>query len=448
MVRQRVAYVEGAKRKRQLEIEAAKEARKQAAAQRQQRIDAGEDVDEAPMVPVASLGELQFDFKNIEVNAGHANQLIRLLGFTAWFIGLWLVWSEVLPAIKALDEYKLWGATVATTNESDSATSTAMLMAGLPPAPSDAESDEKDSGETLSEGTGSSPVEANAPLFSLDPPTDDGVSVRDFLIFIAIVLLTFFAARNLPNAFEMLFLEDLPFDRSARYASKSIVSYAIVIVGAGLALRTLSIDWSSIQWLVTALTFGLAFGLQEIFANFVAGIILMFERPMRLGDLITVDEFTGIVTRIRTRATTIVNFDRKEYVIPNKDFITGRLVNWTLSDAINRIQFTVGVAYGSDVSKAKTLIFEICKSHPSIVDDPPTSITFEEFGDSTLNLVVRTFLGEVSSRLAVIDALHSQINTKFNEAGIEIAFPQHDLNLRTVDEDVARLLSRSDREEG
>jgi potassium efflux system protein len=196
------------------------------------------------------------------------------------------------------------------------------------------------------------------------------------------------------------------------------------------------------------LTFGLAFGLQEIFANFVAGIILMFERPMRLGDLITVDEFTGIVTRIRTRATTIVNFDRKEYVIPNKDFITGRLVNWTLSDAINRIQFTVGVAYGSDVSKAKTLIFEICKSHPSIVDDPPTSITFEEFGDSTLNLVVRTFLGEVSSRLAVIDALHSQINTKFNEAGIEIAFPQHDLNLRTVDQDVARLLSRSDREEG
>ena len=126
--------------------------------------------------------------------------------------------------------------------------------------------------------------------------------------------------------------------------------------------------------------------------------------------------------------------------IPNKDFITGRLINWTLSDAINRIQFTVGVAYGSDVARAKKIIFDICRDHPSIVDDPPTSITFQEFSDSSLNLVVRTFLGEVNSRLPVIDALHSQINAAFEEAGIDIAFPQRDLNLRSIDESAAKYL--------
>jgi potassium efflux system protein len=191
-----------------------------------------------------------------------------------------------------------------------------------------------------------------------------------------------------------------------------------------------------VQWLATALTFGLAFGLQEIFANFVAGIILMFERPMRIGDMITVDDYTGTVTKIRTRATTIVNWDRKEYVIPNKDFITGRLVNWTLTDEVNRLIVNVGVAYGSDVEKAKQILLDICQSHPCVLSDPPTTVTFQEFGDSTLNLVLRTFLPTLENRLAVIDSLHMQINNAFKQNQIEIAFPQRDLHIRTVDTSV------------
>ena len=437
LVRRRSAHIEKAKRKREAEIEAAKEARKQAAIERQRRIDAGEDYEEdtTPVVTSESLKEIQLENLDIDANAGQASQLIRLLGWTAWLIGLWIVWSDVLPAIRALDDIKLWGSSVAT-QSAGTDLATAALLPGVSTGSNDsADGDAESTGETDSK-------KADSPLFDLNPANvdnDDRVSLRDFLVFIVIVLLTFFAARNLPNAFEMLFLDELPVDRSARYASKALFSYGVVVIGTLLALKTLSINWTSIQWLVTALTFGLAFGLQEIFANFVAGVILMFERPMRIGDLITVDEFTGVVTRIRTRATTIVNWDRKEYVIPNKDFITGRLVNWTLSDAINRIQFTVGIAYGSDVAKAKKLIFDICKEHPNIVQDPPTSITFEEFADSSLNIVVRTFLGNVDSRLPVIDALHSRINSTFNEAGIEIAFPQQDLHVRGIDEDVAAL---------
>jgi potassium efflux system protein len=440
LVRRRAAHIEKARRKREAEIEAAREARKKAAEERQRRIEAGEDVEEftTPVMTSESLADLQFENIDIDENAGQANQLIRLLGWTAWLLGLWLVWSDVLPAMKALDEYKLWGtSTLAAASDSDLAT-TALLPGSSVAAPATNGDEPPRSREPVDQ---TSEARNASPLIDLDSPKSDGVSLRDFLVFIAIVLLTFFAARNLPNAFEMLFLEELPVDRSARYASKALFSYAIVIIGTMLALRTLSINWTSIQWLVTALTFGLAFGLQEIFANFVAGIILMFERPMRIGDLITVDDFTGVVTRIRTRATTIVNWDRKEYVIPNKDFITGRLVNWTLSDAINRIQFTVGIAYGSDVAKAKKIIFDICQEHPSIVDDPPTSITFEEFADSSLNLCIRTFLGTVDSRLPVIDSLHTRINNAFNEAGIEISFPQRDLNLRTIDAEAADLLA-------
>ena len=428
-VRQRAAFIESAKRKRKIEIEAAKETRKQAAAERQRRIEAGEELDETmpPVVPVESLAEMQFDFSEIKVNADHANQLIRLLGLTAWFFGLWMVWGDVLPAMKVLDEYKVWPAATQSMETAEAPSVTAMT--GIPSP--EADSSNKDSTETAD--TSSTVASAQA--------EDHRASYRDLLVAIAVVVLTFVAARNLPNAFEMLFLEDLPFDRSARSASKALFSYGIVIFGAALAMRTLSINWTNVQWLVTALTFGLAFGLQEIFANFVAGIILMFERPMRLGDMITVDDFTGFVTRIRTRATTVVNLDRKEYVIPNKDFITGRFTNWTLSDAINRIDITVGVAYGSDVAKAKKIIFDICKSHPSIVEEPPTQITFQEFADNTLNLVVRTFLSDVMARMPVIDSIHMQINDKFKEAEIEIAFPQRDLHLRSVDQEVAKLFA-------
>jgi len=264
-------------------------------------------------------------------------------------------------------------------------------------------------------------------------------------VFFVISIITIISTRNLPSALEMLMLEHLPVDRSIRYAIKSLVSYAIVMVGMILAFRALSITWSNVQWLATALTFGLAFGLQEIFANFVAGIILMFERPMRIGDWITVDEFTGVVTKIRTRATTIVNWDRKEYVIPNKDFITGRLVNWTLSDTLNRIVINVGVAYGSDIEKTKKILLEVCQNHPKTVEDPPTRVTFEAFGDSSLNFVVRTFINEIDSRLLVIDALHTQFDAAFRKAGIVIAFPQRDLHICSVDEQATESIRGANR---
>jgi potassium efflux system protein len=177
---------------------------------------------------------------------------------------------------------------------------------------------------------------------------------------------------------------------------------------------------------------GLGFGLQEVFANFICGLILLFERPIRVGDIVTVGDVTGVVSRIQIRATTVTNWDRKELIVPNKEFITGRMLNWTLSDPVNRVVVNVGIAYGSDTDRARELLLMIAREHPLIVNDPAPLVTFQEFGDSSLNLVLRCFLPDPDHRLQVIHDLHTAIHRIFKQEGVEIAFPQRDLHLRSA----------------
>lgn len=378
-----------------------------------------------------SILDLQHQI-DVDESAKQANKLVSLSMILVWGFGVWMIWADALPALKALDNYPLWQTNIVKSMgmpapvASETASPAPTADANTPEPAAAIPFGKSSNGTNRMDGLAVAPAEARQ------------VTVRNLLVFFVISIVTIISTRNLPSALEMLLLEHLPVDRSFRYAIKSLVSYAIVMIGMILAFRALSISWGNVQWLATALTFGLAFGLQEIFANFVAGIILMLERPMRIGDLITVDGFTGTVTKIRTRATTIVNWDRKEYVIPNKDFITGRLENWTLSDTLNRIVINVGVAYGSDVKKTKRILHDVCQNHHKTVEDPATIVTFEKFGDSSLNFVVRTFINDIDSRLLVIDDLHTEIDEAFRNAGIVIAFPQRDLhfgadNLQTTD---------------
>ena len=145
--------------------------------------------------------------------------------------------------------------------------------------------------------------------------------------------------------------------------------YVLVVFGVSLALSSLGIGWTKLQWLIAALTFGLAFGLQEIFANLVSGLIILFEQPVRVGDIVTVGDVDGEVTKIRMRATTITNFERKEYLVPNKEFITGKLVNWTLSDSITRMTIRVGIAYGSDTHLATRTLLAIAREYPLVLEE-------------------------------------------------------------------------------
>jgi potassium efflux system protein len=200
-----------------------------------------------------------------------------------------------------------------------------------------------------------------------------------------------------------------------------------------LICGTLGVTWDKVHWLIAAVSVGLGFGLQEIFANFVSGLIILFERPIRVGDIVTVDEVSGIVSRIRIRATVIVDWDRKELIVPNKEFITGRVLNWTLSDQMNRVVVNVGVAYGSDVGRVRDLLLKIAAENEFILRDPAPMACFDGFGDSSLNFVLRCYLPNLENRLAVTHDLHANIHNAFQAEGIEIPFPQRDLNVRYLD---------------
>ena len=153
------------------------------------------------------------------------------------------------------------------------------------------------------------------------------VSLRDLLMAVLIALVAYVLTRNLPGLLEVLVLSRLQLSQGSSYAITTMLTYVITSVGLIASLSAIGMSWDKLQWLVAALSVGLGFGLQEIFANFVSGLIILFERPVRIGDIITLAEYSGTVSKIRIRATTITDFDRKEVIIPNKAFVTERLIN-------------------------------------------------------------------------------------------------------------------------
>lgn len=259
------------------------------------------------------------------------------------------------------------------------------------------------------------------------------ISLADLGLTLFVVAVTWATTRNLPGLLEMIVLRRLDIDQGTRNSITTLAQYAVVAIGAVFLFRQLGVDWSQFGWIAAALSVGLGFGLQEVVSNFICGIILLFERPVRVGDVVTVGGVDGVVTRIRMRATTIQNWDREEFIVPNKEFITGSLVNATLSSTVNRVVIPVGVAYGSDTGEALRLLEEACRENPHVLPEPAPLITFEGFGDSSLDLVIRIYLPDREHRLQVITEIHREIDRKFREAGIEIPFPQRDLHLRSVD---------------
>jgi potassium efflux system protein len=217
-----------------------------------------------------------------------------------------------------------------------------------------------------------------------------------------------------------------------RYTVTTLTTYTVITVGIVLVFGMIGVDWSKLQWLVAALGVGVGFGLQEIVANFISGLIILFERPVRVGDVVTVGDTDGTVTRIRIRATTIKTWDGKELLVPNKEFITGRLLNWSLSDQTTRVLIYVGIAYGANVRLAMRLLEEAAREHPEVLDEPAPSVIFEGFGDNALTMVLRCFVDSVDIRMRTVSELNQAINDKFMAAGISIAFPQRDLHLDTT----------------
>ena len=246
--------------------------------------------------------------------------------------------------------------------------------------------------------------------------------------------------RNLPGLLEVLILSRLNMRQGASYAITSILNYVIIAAGAMTVFGSLGVSWDKLQWLAAALSVGLGFGLQEIFGNFVSGLIILFERPVRIGDTVTIGTFSGTVSKIRIRATTITDFDRKEVIIPNKAFVTERLINWSLSDTITRVVVRLGVAYGSDLDKVKEVLLQAAKAHPKVMHDPEPSVFFTTFGASTLDHELRLYVRELRDRSYTVDELNRTIDRLCRENGIDIAFNQLEVHLRNDKGDEQKII--------
>ena len=264
------------------------------------------------------------------------------------------------------------------------------------------------------------------------------VSAYDALRFLAYLAATVWLVRHLSGIFELLVFPRLRLDAGARYAVLTIARYAVAAVGILLAFAAIELDLSSLGWLVAALGVGLGFGLQEIVSNFVSGIILLVERPIQVDDVITVGGTSGTVTKINIRATTLMNFDNREVLLPNRSLITSEVTNWTRGSSVNRLVVSVGVAYGSDVQRVSEILESVAREQPEVLADPAPSVIFMEHGESSLNFALRVFLPSPNELMPLTDRLNKRINQALAEAGVEIPFPQRDLHIRSGPETVAR----------
>ena len=375
------------------------EARERAALRRQQKegesaTPAEEEVITAPE-----------DKLDVAVINKQTLQLVRVTLMVVGIAALWGIWAEALPALGILRGVTLWSITQQAFETGPTA----------------------DGATQVNEYTKTIPI-----------------TLADVGLAGLVVLITVVAVKNIPGLLEITILQRLPIDAGGRFAATAITRYVITVVGTIVAFSQIGVGWSKVQWLVAAMTVGLGFGLQEIFANLASGLMLLFERPIRIGDTVTVADTSGTVTRIRTRATTIVGWDRKELIIPNKEFITGKVVNWTLSDSILRLVMPVGIAYGSNTQLAREVLTRLAREHPNVLADPAPRVIFMGFGDSSLNFEVRVYIGTIDHYLSTLDEINNAIDQEFRKAGIEIAFPQHDIHVRSICEALPVVSEKAD----
>jgi len=325
--------------------------------------------------------QLDMESVNLATINEQTRRLLKLFSLLVTAVLLALIWSDLTPAFSWLNDVVLWQYGAQGSN-----------------------------GELLNE-----------------------VSLIDALVATIAVVFTVVAGRNLPGLLEITLLQALDLDQGTRYAASNFSRYIIYTVGSLLVLQLVGLGWDDVQWLIAAMGVGLGFGLKEIFANLISGIMILFERPIRIGDTVTIGDISGTVTRIRMRATTIADWDNKELVVPNKSFIVDPLINWTLSDQITRIVIPVGIAYGSDTEKAHATMSEVINSHPDVMTEPKPTVFFVGFGDSSLDFEIRVFVKERRLRMPLTHDLHMGLEKSLAKVGIEIPFPQRDLHIRSAD---------------
>lgn len=225
-----------------------------------------------------------------------------------------------------------------------------------------------------------------------------------------------------------------------------LVHYAVLLIGFLVLLRVLGFELTKLTILGGALGVGIGFGLQAIVNNFASGLILLFERPIKVGDMIQVGTDLGEVKKLGLRATVVQTLDNAEIVVPNSDLITGQVTNWTLAERRVRVKVPVGVAYGTDIARVLEILLACAEANPLVLTEPRARALFLAFGPSSLDFELRVWISDFTDRRQVLSELNQDIESEFRAAGIEIPFPQQDIHLRSIDEPARRALRGSEQE--
>ena len=247
------------------------------------------------------------------------------------------------------------------------------------------------------------------------------------------VVITYVLIKNIAGILEVTVFSKMPLSKGTPQTIITMLTYIIVTFGSVSAFSALGISWTKIQWIFTALSVGLGFGVREIFGSFVSGSILLFERPIRVGDKVTVGQYTGIVTKIRLRSTTLLNSDHMEVVLPNQAFVTDRFINWTLNNTITRLQIFFKVSYDTDLDLMQRLLLQAVNEAPKVLSEPKVEINMLHFGDNALEHELLVFVGELGDRIETMNFLQYRINQLFRENGIRFALNQLDVHLHSED---------------
>ena len=254
-----------------------------------------------------------------------------------------------------------------------------------------------------------------------------GVVLYVILLLLLLVTLSKWLQKWLVN---LLFVHH-SVEEGTALAISSLVRYVLIFIGLIVILQSTGVDLSSLTVLAGALGIGVGFGLQNIAGNVVSGLIILFERPIKVGDRIEVGTITGDVLRISLRATVVRTNDNIDIIVPNSEFITSRVINWSYTDRDVRFSFPVGVSYNANPETVMAILTEVAAEHPGVLTKPEPEVIFEEFGESSLNFVLRVWSREYITRpLSLRSELNISMMKKFKEHGIEVPYPQRDIHIR------------------
>lgn len=270
----------------------------------------------------------------------------------------------------------------------------------------------------------------NLKLFELNQTP---VSISSIFLF-AILMVIFYASSKAFNRFVLKGITDrLKIEEGTSYTMRRIIHYVIMIIGAIISFQFIGINLSGLAVIFGLLSVGIGFGLQNVTSNFVAGLILLFERPIKIGDRVMVGDTEGDVTDINIRSTTIRSLNNVSIIVPNSEFVSNNVVNWSHGDTRIRLEIEVGVSYQSDLDTVLRVLHEAADEHPLVLKKPQIDVLLKGFGDSSRDMAIRAWIADPKRHHLIRSEINCAIVRKFRENDIEIPFPQRDLHLRSED---------------